>query len=193
MSYDLPHRTLSGQYANSASIVQLVDNLGQQINPDPLFSTFLSFVWSIDSAQGFGLDILGRIINLPRLLENVPVLFPNVGTPGPYYMNDDQYRRALYIKAASNIGEHSFKGINYGLRVLAQGRGNAFASKLDAMSIRYNFYFGPEGFEYAIINGGEVLIRPVGVGFKRLTMHPYFGFDEARSWNTFDRAVFAAY
>lgn len=193
MSYDLPQRTLSGQYADSASITQMVDSLGQQINPDPLFSTFLSFIWSLDTAQGFGLDILGRLINLPRLLNNVPVLFPSFGAPGPQYMNDDQYRRALFIKAAANIGDHSFASINSGLRVMSNGRGNAFASKLSTMVVQYNFYYAPDGYEYAIINSGNILIRPVGVGFDRLTIHPYFGFNEGQSWNTFDQAVFAAY
>lgn len=188
-----PRDTLLGQYANSPSIVQLVDNLGQQIDPSPLFSTFLSFIWSLDTAQGFGLDILGRIINLPRLLENVPKLFPETGAPGPVYMDDTQYRRALFIKAQANLGDHSFASINVGLRTMANGRGNAFASKQDTMMIRYNFYYGPQGYEYAIIDRGDVLIRPVGVGFDRFTIHDYFGFSEAQSWDTFGQAPFAAY
>lgn len=188
-----PLDTVQGQYGNSPSILQLISNFDQSVNPDADLLTILTFIWDIDTAQDFGLDILGALIDLPRQLANTPFIYPERGPRGPYYMNDDQYRRAMFVKAWSNIGDHSFKSINVGMRKIAQGRGNAFASKLDTMMIKYNFYYGPQGYEYALLERGDVFIRPVGVGFDRKTIHPYFGFVEADSWNTFGQATFAAY
>lgn len=188
-----PTVTLISEYANSPTIRQLVDSLDQQINPAPLFDSFYSYVWNIDTAQGFGLDILGRIIDLPREVQNVPAIYPVTVAPGTVSLTDDQYRRALLVKAWANISSSSAKSINAGLRMTAIGRGNAFARNLGNMRMEYVFYYAPDPYEYAIIAAANVVTKPAGVGFNMVTINPYLGFSEAESWDTFGQAVFANY
>lgn len=188
-----PTDTVVSQYANSPTLMQMIDSLHQQIDPNPLFATFFDYVWNIETAQGFGLDILGRIINLPRQLTVVSI-YPFTSPAGTFAMNDAQYRRALFVKAWSNIANSSAFDINFGLRTLGNSRGNAFVRKLSTMFIQYTFYFPLEAYEFALINSDNTVMRPAGVGFDiSFTINPYFGFSEAESWDTFDRAVFASY
>jgi beta-lactam-binding protein with PASTA domain len=61
--------TVISQYANSPSLLLLcqsiADNLDQTVN----FANFYAFVWNVYTAQGFGLDIWGRIVNVSRYLQ----------------------------------------------------------------------------------------------------------------------------
>jgi len=188
-----PSQTVISEYANSPTIRQLIDNLDQQINPTPLFQQFYDYVWNISTAQGFGLDILGRIINLQRQIDNVPALYPVTVAPGTVSMTDTQYRRALLNKAYANISNSSAKSINTQLRSMSNGRGNAFVRNDGNMHITYRFFFALEAYEHAIIAAGNIVSRPAGVGFGVTTINPYFGFSEANSWQPFDQGVFAAY
>lgn len=188
-----PLDTVLSQYKSSPTIVQLVENLDQQINPAANFQMFYDYVWNISTAQGFGQDILGRIVNMPRQISNVPAIYPSTSTPGTVSLTDAQYQIALLVKAWSNISNSSASGINNGLRIFARGRGNAFVQRAGTMKIRYTFYFAPEPYEYAIITTGNIAVRPAGVDFDIQTVNPYFGFSEAMSWQPFDQAPFAAY
>lgn len=191
-------QTLASQYANSLTIAQMVDSFGQQIDVSGDFANFLSFVWDIDTAQGFGLDILGRILGLSRQVINVPPIFGFPTAPGGLYtMTDDQYRRALLVRARTNISNGSFADINQQLREMSNGRGNAFATRSDTMIMRYNFFYAPEPYEYALMRDyGSTVGIPVGVDLYPFdfTINPYFGFDAADSWSPFDSGgVFADY
>lgn len=193
---DLRKATLYSQYANSPTIVQMVDSFGQQIYPAPDFANFLSYIWDIDTAQGFGLDILGRIIGLNRQVTNVPDIFGFPTTPGGLYtMMDGQYRRALKVKALRNILNGSAPDINRELMLLSDGRGNAFVQNTGTMLIKYNFYYAPEPYEYALMSSFNVVGKPVGVNVEDdFTINPYFGFAEAESWEPFDSdGAFADY
>lgn len=63
--------TVISQYANSPTIIQLVQNFNEYFDQSVNFATFYNFVWNILSAQKWGLDILGKIIGVSRLL-NIP-------------------------------------------------------------------------------------------------------------------------
>lgn len=195
MTFD-PLKTIASQYANSLTLVQMVDSLGQQITPVGDFANFISYIWNIDTAQGFGLDIMGRIIGLNRQVTDVPDVFGFPTVPGGVYtMTDDQYRRALNVKALRNILNGSAPDINRQLMMLSNGRGNAFVSNEGTMLIKYNFYYAPEPYEYALMSSFNVVGKPVGVNVEEdLTINPYFGFAEAESWEPFDQdGAFADY
>ncbi len=70
--------TVISQYANSPTIMQLVQNLNQYIDQSANFANFFNYVWNVDTAVGFGLDIWGKIVNVSRLL-NIPNSTPYVG------------------------------------------------------------------------------------------------------------------
>lgn len=192
---DLKKDTLYSQYANSPTIAQMVDSFGQQIDPSGDFANFLSFIWNLDTAQGFGLDIMGRILGLNRQVTNIPPVFGFPGTPGGLYtMTDDQYRLALQIRALTNISNGSAKDVNTQLRLLSDGRGNAFVQTTGDMLIKYTFFYAPMPYEYALMLSAKVVGKPVGVNLELdFTINPYFGFSEANSWDTFGQAVFASY
>lgn len=61
--------TVISQYANSPTILQLVQSMNGYIDQTQNFADFYNFVWNVDTAQGFGLDIWGRIVNVSRLLQ----------------------------------------------------------------------------------------------------------------------------
>lgn len=61
--------TVISQYANSPTILQLVQNLNQYIDQSTNFANFYNFVWNVDTAVGFGLNIWGKIVGVSRLLQ----------------------------------------------------------------------------------------------------------------------------
>lgn len=188
-----PFDTVISQYANSPTLLQMISNLSQQIDAQGLFQQFYDYIWNIETAQGFGLDILGRVIDLPRQLT-IPAIFGFPLPAGPFSMNDEQYRRALKFKAMTNIIDSSAYAINSELRLMSDGRGNAFVRIVGTMEIQYTFYYAPEPYEYALIASGNIAMRGAGVGFgNSFTINPYFGFSEADSWSPFGQAPFAAY
>jgi beta-lactam-binding protein with PASTA domain len=79
--------TVISQYANSPTLLQLVANMNQYVDQSANMANFYNYVWNIDSAVGFGLDIWGKIVNVSRLLQ-IPnttdyVGFDNSATPPP--------------------------------------------------------------------------------------------------------------
>jgi hypothetical protein len=187
-----PADTVASQYANSPAIRQLIENFRQNVDPSPDFTNFYNLVWNIDTAAGFGLDILGRVLGVSRQLD-VPAIYPVMVAPGLRNLTDDQYRRLLYAKALANISATSSPAINKVLRMLFPGRGNAFVADQGDMHMRYKFLFGLDGYEFAIMLAGTAVPKPAAVKATISTAQPYFGFGEADSWSTFGENQFASY
>jgi beta-lactam-binding protein with PASTA domain len=61
--------TVISQYANSPTILQLCNNMNQYVDQSQNFANFFNFVWNVDTAVGFGLDIWGTIVGVGRLLQ----------------------------------------------------------------------------------------------------------------------------
>ena len=61
--------TVISQYENSPVLLQLVENMDAYVNPGANVQAFYDFVWNVDTAQGFGLDVWGKIVNVSRLLH----------------------------------------------------------------------------------------------------------------------------
>ena len=58
--------TVQKEYANSPTLLALLDDFDQWVDPAKFVADFLSYVWDISTAQGFGLDIWGRILGQSR-------------------------------------------------------------------------------------------------------------------------------
>lgn len=187
-----PLQTVVGQYQNSPTLLRLISDFNQYIDPSLNFEQFLQMVWNIDTAAAFGLDVLGRILNVSRQI-NVPKIFPATVAPGLLSLTDEPYRALLRAKALSNISASSAPGINGVLRALFAGRGNAFSENLGNMHMRYKFLFALQAYEYGIMAQSQALPQPAGVQTEIFSVQPYFGFTEANSWSTFGEAPFAAY
>ena len=176
-------QTIISQYAASATIVQLVKNMNGYIDPAADLLNFYNYVWNVSTAQGFGLDPWGRIVDIAR---NVNIVGP---TPGTYVMPDDAYRLMILTKAMVNIAATTSPALNQILQNMFPGRGRCYVNDLGLMRMRYTFEFPLADWEYAIVTTGGLLPHPGGVAVSVLPLQPpLFGFVEqgiitASPWN----------
>jgi hypothetical protein len=197
------------QYAASPVIQKLVTDRTSYF-PNDWQDQFYNVVWNVDTAQGFGLDVWGRIVVIGRNIQ-VPVdgYFGFSGTPqtwgafgeesffgGPaatstFTLADPAYRVLILTKALSNIARVDARSLNKVLQQLFPGRGRAWASDLGGMAMRVTFEFALEPWEFAVLTNGGVFPRPAGVGVK-LAQIPVdtFGFAEAGDAEPFNQGTF---
>lgn len=185
--------TIISQYGNSATITQLVRDMNLYIDPRADFDKFYDFVWNVETAQGFGLDIWGRIVNISRELQ-IPDAGPFFGVApdsapldqGPFWsgsdatntfsLADDAYRQLILVKALANISATNAPSLNQLLQNMFAGRGRCYVNDLGGMQIRYTFEFQLTGYELAIMTQSGAMPRPAGVGAILITTEtPVFG------------------
>lgn len=151
-------RTIISQYANSAILTTLIENMNQWIDPRVNLEAFYNLIWNVDTAEGYGLDVWGRIVGINRVLqvrsskffgwqEGGSASYDPWGGPGsesdgtgwspwfadeffyePYTLTDQQYRTLIFAKALSNICDSSIPVINQMLMNLFPNRGNAWVT-----------------------------------------------------------------
>jgi beta-lactam-binding protein with PASTA domain len=190
--------TIISQYANSPTLLQWIDNCNQYFDQSANVAEFYATVWNIDTAIGFGLDILGRIVGVSRLLqipneatyfgfdnEHTPPNWDNFGSTqtggsgmAPFYtghnasesylLNDDAYRQLILAKAFANICISTAPAINRILQNL-YGPGLAYVLNTGPMSISYNFNFTPSPIQLAILEQSNVIPTPPGVAVTIIT------------------------
>lgn len=176
-------QTLLSQYANSPIIVGLVEALSTALDRQAAFNEFYDMVWNVDTAEGFGLDIWGRIVGVSRALyvsdslylgfsdnaDAVPFgsgIFWGAGRLTPNFkLTDAAYRRLILAKAALNITNSSVPAINAILRALFPGYGNVYVRDNGDMTLTYVFGAALSKVDYAIVSQSGALPRPVGVSF----------------------------
>jgi hypothetical protein len=183
--------TVISQYANSPTLLQWLDNCNQYFDQSANVATFISVIWNIDTAIGFGLDILGAIVGVSRLLRipNAATYFgfanahsvdwDNFGSKNPggagvapfytgfnsteaYLLNDDPYRQLILAKAFANICVTTCPAMNRILQNL-YGAGAAYVLNTGPMAISYNFTFIPSAIQLAILEQSGVIPTPPGV------------------------------
>lgn len=143
-------QTIISQYANSLVLVQLIQNMNQYLDPRANFQAFFDFVWNVNTARDFGLDIWGRIVGLPngRLLHlgaNTDTFgFNNADIPPDwapfnqgtfstganasttFELGDDAFRTLILAKALANITATTSQALNQLVRNLFPNRGRAY-------------------------------------------------------------------
>lgn len=197
---DLDHTVLS-QYANSPVLMQLVQNMNDYIDPSSNIDAFFDLVWNVATAKGIGLDIWGRIVDVPRQLQitdtsarfgfTSPSMAPFDQAPfngggtdtATYNLSDTAYRTLIMAKALANISATTAPAINQLLRNMFAGRGDAYVVDLGGMAMKYVFSFFLQPYEVAIVQQANVLPRPAGVSFSysASAVDKTFGFAEAGS------------
>lgn len=141
-----PWSTVISQYANSPILTKLITNLAQYIDMTQNFDNFYDYIFNIDTAQGRGLDIWGRILNVARVLQ-VPVgssfgfeeasgagidtfgaaaFYNGAVLTANFSLTDPAYRTLLFAKALFNITDSSIPAINQILLNLFPNRGNCY-------------------------------------------------------------------
>lgn len=208
-------RTVISQYANSPTILAIVQNMEEYLDQTFNMVNFYTFVWNVDSAKGFGLDIWGRIVGVSRLLQissaNQTFGFDNADFPPDwqpwnqgtfstgtevtqsYLLPDDTYRTLILTKALSNIAATTAPALNRLLQNLFPGRGRAYVLDLGGMAMRFVFEFSLTNVEYAILTQSGALPHPAGVFYSVVVIAAAgnFGFSEmGYGAQTFDNGVF---
>lgn len=194
-------KTIVSQYGTSATITALVRNMDAYIDPRADLEAFFSYVCNVETAQGFGLDIWGRIIGISRTLHipDAPDYFGfSDALPGshsfgesPFYdglppatqtylLADDAYRQLILTKALANISATVAPAINQLLQNMFSERGRCYVNDMGGMALRYTFEFDLTPYEFAIMTQAGALPRPAGVNATLFTSTlPLFGFSEA--------------
>ena len=204
------------QYANSPRLVALSDSLAAYIKPDADIDAFYNVVFNVDTAEGFGLDIWGRIVGLRNgRFVKIPasnVFGFNVAPSQPwspfnqgtfqsstggsatqtYRLEDNAFRVLILAKAMTNIVATTAPAINQVLANLFPGRGNCYVNDLGAMQMRYTFEFPLAPWEISVLVSGAALPRPAGVDATILNYQrgATFGFAEAGDAQPFNQGTF---
>lgn len=176
--------TVISQYANSPILTTLITNFAAYIDPTENLDAFFDDIWNIDTAQGFGLDVWGRILGVSRVisvpLNTVFFGFKEAGDPtlvgfgqGVFFLGeplndnfalaDSAFRVLLLAKAFSNISDGSIASLNQLLLSLFPSRGNCYVTDGLDMTMTYTFAFGLTAVELAIVESSGALPRPTGV------------------------------
>ena len=154
-------RTIISQYANSEILTRLIANMDAYIDQTANFQSLFDMIWNVDTAQGYGLDVWGRIVGVSRTLnvvspgdyfgfqEALPGSQPfnqspfYIGTPltTNYELSDSAFRVLIFAKALSNICDGSIPAINQILMKLFPNRGNAYVVDGLDMTMIYKFEF----------------------------------------------------
>lgn len=207
-------RTIISQYANSPTLVQLVHNMDEYLDPRANFDAFFNAVWNVNTAEGFGLDVWGKIVGVSRLLQ-IPgadpiVGFDNASEPKDWYpmsqgrfateneltiayeLPDDAYRVLILAKALANIAATTAPALNQLLRNLFPGRGRCYVRDLGNMAMQFVFNFQLTTVEYAILTQSGALPHPAGVLYSVIVIRQgLFGFrGQGASVRPFNFGVF---
>lgn len=175
--------TVLREYQASPILCDLLCYSDQWMDLTQFTAGFLSNVWNINTAQGFGLDIWGRILGQSRYLQVTQTPGDNFGfyanadasgaqpwkpwSQAPFYggdasgtvafsLQDSSYRQLLLVKAASNIARCDVKSINALMRSMFGSRGRCYCGYdlAQPMHIGYHFEFVPTNVERSIIESG---------------------------------------
>ena len=183
-SFD-PWATIISQYGNSQAIDAIITAFNAAMDQTANFDSFFDVTWNAVTAQGPGLDRIGRVVNVSRTLQlpgtpQTSFGFNEAGDPSfvgfgqaPFFSGgqlttnfnllDPDYRLLIYAKMAANICDGSIPAINQILLALFPGRGNCYVADGENMTIAYTFAFALSAIELAIVQTSGVLPKPVGV------------------------------
>jgi hypothetical protein len=141
-------QTVISQYANSPTLLQLIENLNAYLDQTQNLDTFFDLIWNVDTAVGYGLDCWGRIVGVNRILHvasgdyfgfkeaapgaepfGVAPFYSGAPLTSNYSLSDAAYRLLIMAKAAANITNGAIPAINQILLNLFPNRGNCYVAE----------------------------------------------------------------
>ncbi|MFD0707483.1 DUF2612 domain-containing protein [Photorhabdus luminescens] len=181
--------TILAQYAASPKLNSLIRIFNAAVSSVEFINTFYDLIWNIDTANTYGLDVWGKIVNVSRwlivnenvkyigfgeALLNVPTTTdPNPFDQAPFYsgesktktieLSDQMYRKLIMMKAMSNISDCTIPNINRMLVYMFNDSGRAYITDDGNMKMSYVFEFQLSTAELAIVQTSGALPYPVGV------------------------------
>lgn len=143
-----PWDAIISQYGNSPRIDNIALAFDAAIDQTRNFDALYDLVWNVATAQGYGLDVWGRIVGIGRVIQvpaqnffgfeealpgskewNVGTFYSGGSATSNYPLADDAFRSLIYAKALTNISNGSIPSINRALMILFPGRGNAYCTE----------------------------------------------------------------
>ncbi|MGJ8524357.1 hypothetical protein LMG33818_000065 [Halomonadaceae bacterium LMG 33818] len=189
MSYFNPLETIYRQFVASPNMRRLIFLMGQEVEPRTFIDQFYDNVWNINTANTYGLNIWGKILNLSRVMTyqtaehwfgfseallsyetaNDPTPFDNASfyndgedRGGSVVLPDAYYRKALMMKAMANITDCTAPSLNRMLMYVFGDSGEAWVEHDGPMQMSYHFAFTPTSVELALIQNSDILPQPAG-------------------------------
>ena len=114
--------TILSQYSTAQTLVQLILDFDDALDPRPLIDEFYRREWDVLTADGYGLDVWGRIVAVDRVLQvavdeffgfDEGTLSYSPFNQGRFYgggevntnfrLDDEGYRVLILAKAFANI------------------------------------------------------------------------------------------
>ena len=178
--------TIIAQYANSPIIDAIITSFNAAMNMPALIDNWYDMIWNVASAQGYGLDVWGRIVGVTRALSlpgavdyvgfeeaaswtgfgpagGQGIFYSGGGLTTNYNLSDDDFRTLILAKAAGNISDCSIPSVNSILLALFPGKVSYVQDNLN-MTLDYVFDWVPSAVQLAILGQSNVLPNPCGVG-----------------------------
>lgn len=175
------------QYANSPTIVKLVEGIKGELNNAQTIGDWFRLVFNLKTAYGAGLDIWGKILDQSRRFiytdsENnkFDVYLQGEQTiDGVHYSAEEieeKYRMILFFKSFSYITNSSIKSLNDLLQFYFEDK-SVYVYEIDTMVIGVVFRFFVSKLEKAIF-ASDIFPKPTGVGlnFYYIENGQWFGF-----------------
>lgn len=183
----LPWTTIISQYSNSPVLDALILSFNAAIDQTENIDNFYDMIFNIATAQGYGLDVWGRIVGVGRTLQfpgdinqfgfneanswtgfGQGGFYSGGGTTTNFMLSDPDFRTLIYAKAAGNISDGSIPAINNILMTLFPHRGRCYVVDGLDMTLTYAFEFTLTPVELAIVQLSGVLPNPAGVAINIL-------------------------
>ena len=151
--------TVQSEYANSPIITSLIESWFAAIDQTENLNGFFDNIWNVDTAQGYGLDVWGRIVGVPNgrtvaitggtffgfkesgtaLGFNQAQFYNGYPITANYQLSDIQFLRLILAKALANISDGSIQSINRILLTLFPGRGLCYVQDGQPMKSYFGF------------------------------------------------------
>jgi hypothetical protein len=187
-----PWKVIASQYANSPILTSLVLKFTEALDQTGNLQAFFDNIWDIgEGANGYGLDVWGRIVGVSRVIAVQTEIFfgfanalPGVTTwntglnqgfwgGGAFYsgeplttnytLSDEAFLLLIMAKAASNITNGSIPAVNQILLKLFPNRGNCFVQE---------GFAGSNFFGFAVADGSG---NPTSNGYYGFGQAPLYG------------------
>lgn len=177
--------TVMAQYANSPILTGMIKSFNEAMDLTVPLENFYDLVWNVLTAQGYGLDVWGRIVGIAggrtvKIPGSVSLFgfgeagsswtgfdqgnfFTGEALTDNYILGDDDFRKMVLAKAAGNISDGAIPSVNAILLGLFPGRGDCYVADGLDMSLAYTFTFTLTPPELAIVSQLDVLPNPAGV------------------------------
>ena len=166
-------------------MLNLLTAMSAYFDPTSSLSDFYTQVWNITTASGYGLDRIGRVVGVSRIIS-IPYAAADFGfkeagsnTPlGPggsapfwdgtlsgnnYRLADSAFQTLILVKALSNITVCSSQAINQMLQTLFGSQGRCYCHDLGNMQMSIVFEFPLSLIDFYILVESKALSRPSGV------------------------------